>query len=95
MCGRVRTELKDPGLGGVELVIRGRYGGAEGIDPKDSAGSGWQRCPVYRLRNVLSHVRGQAEMVGAFAHATLATVRRGRCTPPAPRGRDPARTLPA
>lgn len=67
------TGLKDRGLGGVDLVISDAHRGLQASIRKTMQGSGWQRCRVHLMRNILAHVpRGQAEMVAAFVRTIFA-----------------------
>ena len=72
--------LKARGLTGVEPVISDAHTGLKGAIAAVMAGSGWQRCRVHFLRNVLARVpKGSAEMVAAairtiFAQPTGAEV---------------------
>ena len=65
--------LKDRGLAGVDLVISDAHRGLQASIRKTMQGSGWQRCRVHLLRNILAHVpRGQAGMVAAFVRTIFA-----------------------
>jgi putative transposase len=72
--------LKARGLTGVQLVISDAHTGLKTAIGAVMAGTGWQRCRVHFLRNVLARVpRGSAEMVAAairtiFAQPTGAEV---------------------
>ena len=68
----------------MDLVISDAHRGLQASIRKTMQGSGWQRCRVHLLRNILAHVpRGQAEMVAAFVRTIFAQALRGHCTPPA------------
>ena len=51
------TGLKDRGLAGVDLVISDAHRGLQASIRKTRQGSGWQRCRVHLMRNILAHVR--------------------------------------
>ena len=67
------TGLKDRGLGGIDLVISDSHRVLQAAIQKTMQGSGWQRCRVHLMHNILAHVpSGQAEMVAAFARTIFA-----------------------
>ena len=74
-------DLRDRGLGGVQLVISDAHHGLTRAIDTVLLGAAWQRCRVHFMRNVLARVtKGQAEMVAAairtiFAQPTADTVR--------------------
>jgi putative transposase len=74
-------DLRDRGLGGVQLVISDSHRGLTNAIDTVLTGAAWQRCRVHFMRNVLARVsKGQAEMVAAairtiFAQPTADTVR--------------------
>jgi putative transposase len=73
--------LKARGLHGVQLVISDAHEGLKAAIAAVLIGSGWQRCRVHFLRNLLAQVpKGSAEMVAAairtiFAQPDTAHVR--------------------
>jgi putative transposase len=65
--------LKARGLGGVQLVISDAHTGLKQAISAVLIGSGWQRCRVHFLRNVLAQVpKGSAEMVAAAIRTIFA-----------------------
>jgi len=65
--------LKARGLGGVQLVISDAHTGLKAAIAAVLIGSGWQRCRVHFLRNVLAQVpKGNAEMVAAAIRTIFA-----------------------
>jgi putative transposase len=65
--------LKARGLTGVQLVVSDAHTGLKAAIGAVMAGTGWQRCRVHFLRNVLSRVpRGSAEMVAAAIRTIFA-----------------------
>ena len=74
-------ELRDRGLGGVQLVMSDAHRGLVNAIGTAFQGSSWQRCRVHFMRNVLAKVsKGHSEMVAAtirtiFAMASPAEVR--------------------
>ena len=73
--------LRARGLGGVQLVISDHHLGLKAAIAAVFLGSGWQRCRVHWMRNVLNRVpKASAEMVAAsirtiFAQPDAAHVR--------------------
>ena len=66
-------DLKARGLSGVRLVISDAHEGLKSAIAAVMAGSGWQRCRVHFLRNVLARVpRGSQEMVAAAIRTVFA-----------------------
>jgi putative transposase len=65
--------LKARGLTGVQLVVSDAHTGLKAAISAVMAGTGWQRCRVHFLRNVLARVpRGSAEMVAAAVRTIFA-----------------------
>jgi putative transposase len=65
--------LRRRGLGGVLLVVSDAHQGLRNAIAKTLAGSGWQRCRVHFMRNLLARVpKGSAEMVAAAVRTIFA-----------------------
>jgi transposase-like protein len=65
--------LRRRGLGGVLLVVSDAHQGLKAAIAKTLAGSGWQRCRVHFMRNLLARVpKGSAEMVAATVRTIFA-----------------------
>ena len=65
--------LRARGLGGVQLVISDHHLGLKTAIESVFIGSGWQRCRVHFMRNVLSRVpRASTEMVAAAIRTVFA-----------------------
>jgi putative transposase len=56
-------DLRDRGLGGVQLVISDAHAGLKAAIRKVLQGSGWQRCRVHAMRNLLAVARHQHRAV--------------------------------
>ena len=66
-------DLRDRGLGGVQLVISDAHRGLTNAIGTVLQGSSWQRCRVHFMRNVLAKVsKGHAEMVAATIRTIFA-----------------------
>ena len=66
-------DLKDRGLGGVQLVISDAHSGLTKAVETVMQGAAWQRCRVHFMRNVLAKVpKGHAEMVAATIRTIFA-----------------------
>ena len=66
-------ELRDRGLGGVQLVISDSHRGLVNAIETVFQGAAWQRCRVHFMRNVLAKVsKGHAEMVAATIRTIFA-----------------------
>ena len=66
-------DLRDRGLGGVQLVISDAHRGLVAAIGTVFQGSAWQRCRVHFMRNVLTKVpKGHAEMVAATIRTIFA-----------------------
>jgi putative transposase len=66
-------DLKDRGLGGVQLVISDAHSGLTKAIGTVVQGAAWQRCRVHFMRNVLAKVsKGHAEMVAATIRTIFA-----------------------
>ena len=63
--------LKDRGLDGVKLVISDAHAGLKAAIRKVLQGSGWQRCRVHAMRNLLSVARSQQRAVIAALIRTI------------------------
>jgi len=65
--------LRARGLTGVQLVISDAHAGLKNAISTILLGTGWQRCRVHFMRNVLAAVpKGQAEMVAAAIRTVFA-----------------------
>jgi putative transposase len=65
--------LKARGLDGVKLVISDAHAGLKAAIARVLQGTGWQRCRVHLMRNLLATVpKGQAEMVAALVRTIFA-----------------------
>ena len=65
--------LRKRGLSGVVLVISDAHTGLKAAIRKTFSGSGWQRCRVHFMRNLLARVpKGHAEMVAATVRTIFA-----------------------
>ncbi|PRZ39645.1 transposase-like protein [Antricoccus suffuscus] len=65
--------LKSRGLGGVQLVMSDAHTGLKNAIAAVLQGSGWQRCRVHFMRNVLSVVsKGTQEMVASIIRTIFA-----------------------
>ena len=65
--------LRSRGLGGVRLVISDHHLGLKAAIATVMIGTGWQRCRVHFMRNVLARVpRANAEMVAAAIRTVFA-----------------------
>jgi putative transposase len=65
--------LKARGLQGLQLVISDAHEGLKGAIASVFLGSGWQRCKVHFLRNVLAQIpKGNSEMVLAAIRTIFA-----------------------
>lgn len=65
--------LKDRGLGGVQLVMSDAHTGLKKAIATVLQGSGWQRCRVHFMRNVLAIVpKGNSEMVASVIRTIFA-----------------------
>jgi putative transposase len=65
--------LRQRGLSGVRLVISDAHTGLKTAIRKTFSGSGWQRCRVHFMRNLLARVpKGHAEMVAATIRTIFA-----------------------
>ncbi|MFA9432255.1 IS256 family transposase [Egicoccus sp. AB-alg2] len=56
-------DLKERGLAGVKLVISDAHAGLKAAIRKVLQGSGWQRCRVHAMRNLLAVARSQQRAV--------------------------------
>ena len=66
-------DLKDRGLGGVQLVISDAHSGLIKSISTTMQGAAWQRCRVHFMRNALAKVsKGHAEMVAATIRTIFA-----------------------
>jgi putative transposase len=66
-------DLKDRGLGGVQLVISDAHSGLIKAISTTMQGASWQRCRVHFMRNALAKVsKGHAEMVAATIRTIFA-----------------------
>jgi putative transposase len=66
-------ELRERGLGGVQLVISDAHAGLVNAVAAVLQGASWQRCRVHFMRNVLAKVsRGHSEMVAATIRTVFA-----------------------
>ena len=66
-------DLRDRGLGGVQLVISDAHRGLVNAIGAGFQGSSWQRCRVHFMRNVLAKVsKGHDEMVAATIRTIFA-----------------------
>ena len=66
-------ELKDRGLGSVQLVISDAHSGLIKAISTTMQGASWQRCRVHFMRNALARVsKGHAEMVAATIRTIFA-----------------------
>ncbi len=66
-------DLRERGLGGVQLVISDHHRGLMNAIDQVLAGSTWQRCRVHFMRNVLSRVpKAQSQMVAAAVRTIFA-----------------------
>ncbi len=66
-------ELKDRGLGSVQLVISDAHSGLIKATSTTMQGASWQRCRVHFMRNALARVsKGHAEMVAATIRTIFA-----------------------
>ena len=66
-------DLKDRGLGGVQLVISDAHSGLVKAISTTMQGASWQRCRVHFMRNALAKVsKGHAEMVAATIRTIFA-----------------------
>lgn len=66
-------DLRERGLGGVQLVISDHHRGLMNAIDQVLAGSTWQRCRVHFMRNVLTRVpKAQSQMVAAAVRTIFA-----------------------
>jgi len=66
-------DLRDRGLGGVQLVISDAHRGLTNAVTAVLQGAAWQRCRVHFMRNALAKVsKGHAEMVAATIRTIFA-----------------------
>ena len=66
-------ELRERGLGGVQLVMSDAHRGLTNAISAVFQGSSWQRCRVHFMRNVLAKVsKGHSEMVAATIRTIFA-----------------------
>ncbi len=66
-------ELKDRGLGGIQLVISDSHRGLTNAITTTMQGASWQRCRVHFMRNALARVnKVHAEMVAATIRTIFA-----------------------
>jgi putative transposase len=66
-------DLKERGLGGVQLVISDAHSGLTKAINTTMQGASWQRCRVHFMRNALAKVsKGHAEMVAATVRTIFA-----------------------
>jgi putative transposase len=66
-------DLRDRGLGGVQLVISDSHRGLTNAVATVLQGSSWQRCRVHFMRNALAKVtKGHAELVAATIRTIFA-----------------------
>jgi len=63
--------LKDRGLAGVRLVVSDAHAGLKAAIRKVLQGSGWQRCRVHAMRNLLAAARHQHRAVIAALIRTI------------------------
>ncbi len=65
--------LRDRGLDGVKLVISDGHAGLKAAIARVFQGTGWQRCKVHLMRNLLAHVpKNHKEMIAATVRTIFA-----------------------